>query len=49
MVRRITFILVNAGQHKILMESIRESLNGIDNLPPGIAPAKGLFLEEVIY
>ena len=49
MVRRITFILVNAGQHKILMESIRESLNGIDNLPPGIAPAKGLFLEEIIY
>jgi tRNA pseudouridine38-40 synthase len=49
MVRRITFVLVNAGQHKVKIESIKESLNGNDNLQSGIAPAKGLFLEEIIY
>jgi tRNA pseudouridine38-40 synthase len=49
MVRRITFILICAGQHKVKLDSIKDSLEGIDNLPPGIAPAKGLFLEEIIY
>jgi len=49
MVRRIVFLLVRVGQRKIEIGSIKESLEGIDNLPPGIAPAKGLFLEEIIY
>jgi tRNA pseudouridine38-40 synthase len=49
MVRRITFVLVRTGQHKGKIESIKNSLNGINNLPSGIAPAKGLFLEEIIY
>ena len=49
MVRRIVFILVRVGQGKIEPGSIKESFEGINNLPPGIAPAKGLFLEEIIY
>ena len=49
MVRRITFILIYAGQQKVKLDSIKDSLEGIGNLPPGIAPAKGLFLEEITY
>ncbi|MDO9546436.1 MAG: tRNA pseudouridine(38-40) synthase TruA [Pelolinea sp.] len=49
MVRRITFILVCAGQHKVKLDTIIDSLEGVGNLPSGIAPAKGLFLEEIIY
>ena len=49
MVRRITFILVRVGQGKVMMDTIVDSFEGIDNLPPGIAPAKGLFLEEIFY
>jgi len=49
MVRRITFILVRVGQGKVTMDTIIGSVNGVDNLPPGIAPAKGLFLEEIFY
>lgn len=49
MVRRITFILICVGQHKVKLDSIQDSLEGNGNLPPGIAPAKGLFLEEIIY
>ena len=49
MVRRITFILVRVGQGKVMIDRIVDSFEGIDNLPPGIAPAKGLFLEEIFY
>ena len=49
MVRRISFILVRVGQGKVDIDEIVNSFNGIDSLPPGIAPAKGLFLEEVFY
>jgi tRNA pseudouridine38-40 synthase len=49
MVRRISFILVRVGQGKVMIDKIVDSFNGIDNLPPGIAPAKGLFLEEIFY
>ena len=49
MVRRIIFILVRVGQGKVIIDKIVDSFNGIDNLPPGIAPAKGLFLEEIFY
>jgi tRNA U38,U39,U40 pseudouridine synthase TruA len=49
MVRKIVFVLIAAGQRKIHSSILKESLMGINNLPPGIAPAKGLFLEEIIY
>ena len=49
MVRRIMFILVSCRARKIDRSEEINSLDGIDNLPPGIAPAKGLFLEEIIY
>ena len=49
MVRKIVFVLIAAGQSKIHSSILKESLMGINNLPPGIAPAKGLFLEEIIY
>ena len=49
MVRRIAFILVRVGQGKVMNDAIVDSFEEIDNLPPGIAPAKGLFLEEIVY
>jgi len=49
MVRRIAFVLIQAGQGKVGNEEITNALNGIDSLPPGIAPAKGLFLEKINY
>lgn len=49
MVRRITYILVRVGQGEVTIDKIVGSFKGIDNLPSGIAPAKGLFLEEVFY
>ena len=49
MVRRITYILIRVGQSKFEKEAILESFDGMDNLPSGIAPANGLFLEEIIY
>lgn len=49
MVRRIAFLLVLAGQQKIEEAEITNALCGTDNLPPGIAPARGLFLEKINY
>lgn len=49
MVRRITFILVRVGQGKAIQDAIADSFEGINNLPSGIAPARGLILEEIIY
>ena len=49
MVRRITFIIVSVGWLKVKIEDVEKSLEGEGNLPPGIAPAKGLFLEKIIY
>lgn len=49
MVRRIVFVLVRAGQGRISQEQIKESLESHPELPAGIAPAKGLILEEIIY
>jgi len=48
MVRRIVFLLVKIGQRNL--EGIRWNLINEDaELPAGLAPAKGLFLEKVIY
>lgn len=49
MVRRIVFILVKIGQKRIEMIDIEKGDLNFSELPAGIAPAKGLFLEKVIY
>lgn len=49
MVRRIVYLLVRIGQAKLDAVVLKESLQGNNFLPAGIAPANGLFLEKVIY
>ncbi len=49
MVRRIVCVLIRAGQGRINKMEIEESLERQLELPAGIAPAKGLILEEIIY
>lgn len=49
MVRRIVFILIKAGQKRITLSQILKGDSGFSELPAGIAPANGLFLEKVIY
>jgi tRNA pseudouridine38-40 synthase len=49
MVRRIVFLIVKAGQGMLPEDEITAALLGEDNLPAGIAPANGLFLEKVEY
>jgi tRNA pseudouridine38-40 synthase len=49
MMRRIVFILIKVGQEQISVQEVANALAGNDNLPPGIAPAKGLFLEKINY
>lgn len=49
MVRRSVFLLVQIGQGRINTIDLEESLIGKKELPAGIAPAHGLFLEKVIY
>ena len=48
MVRRIVFILVKIGQGKIEPVDLNAGTEFAE-LPAGIAPANGLFLEKVIY
>ena len=48
MVRRIVFILVKIGQRRIEPVDLNTELE-FSELPSGIAPANGLFLEKVIY
>jgi tRNA pseudouridine38-40 synthase len=49
MVRRVTLVLIRYGQGKVRREAIVKSFKGADNLPTGIAPAKGLILEKITY
>ncbi len=49
MVRRIVFLLVRVGQGKLNAIELENSLKNKEKLPAGIAPAHGLFLEEVNY
>jgi tRNA pseudouridine38-40 synthase len=49
MVRRAVFLLVQVGQGKISAIDLEENLDKKKELPAGIAPAHGLFLEKVIY
>jgi tRNA pseudouridine38-40 synthase len=49
MVRRAVFLLILVGQGKISALDIEGNLKKQKELPAGIAPAHGLFLEKVIY
>lgn len=49
MVRRIVYLLVRFGQSEFNAIELKNGLKGLSDLPAGIAPAKGLFLERVIY
>jgi tRNA pseudouridine38-40 synthase len=49
MVRRIVFLLVRVGQGRIDAIELEKSFEKNGKLPTGIAPARGLFLEEVNY
>ena len=49
MVRRIAQVLVRVGQERIGMHDLEASINNKMDLPAGIAPAKGLFLERITY
>ena len=49
MVRRAVFLLVQVGLGKINAIDIEKNLKNQEELPAGIAPAHGLFLEKVIY
>jgi tRNA pseudouridine38-40 synthase len=49
MVRRIVYVLIRVGQERISISELKESIENQSELPAGIAPAKGLVLEEIIY
>jgi len=49
MVRRIVFLLIRVGQNKVEAMELEKSFKKSGKLPAGIAPAHGLFLEEVNY
>ena len=49
MVRRIVFVLVRTAQGRISLSDVKGSIEKQIELPAGIAPAKGLILEEIIY
>lgn len=49
MVRRIVYVLIRVGQERVSMQDLEESINNRIDLPAGIAPAKGLILERIIY
>ncbi len=49
MVRRIVFLLVRIGQNKLDAIEFERSFQKQGKLPAGIAPAQGLFLEQIYY
>ena len=49
MVRRIVYVLVRTGQKRISMLELKKSIEEQIELPAGIAPAKGLILEQITY
>ena len=49
MVRRIVFVLVRTAQGRISLSAVKDSIEEQMELPAGIAPAKGLILEEINY
>ncbi len=49
MVRRMVYVLIRVGQKRISLQDLNECITAQLELPAGIAPAKGLILEEIIY
>jgi tRNA pseudouridine38-40 synthase len=49
MVRRLVMITVRIGQGKLFLDDLEECINLKKELPAGIAPANGLFLEKISY
>ena len=49
MVRRIVFLLVRIAQGRIELTDLADGIKDGKDLPAGIAPANGLFLEKIIY
>lgn len=49
MVRRMVFVQVAVAQGKINLKELEMAIYQVADLPPGLAPAKGLVLKRVIY
>lgn len=49
MVRRVVFVLICAGQGRVSMRELKDSIQKQKELQAGIAPAKGLVLEQIVY
>ena len=49
MVRRIVNVLIRTGQGRISIIDLKDSIEKQKEIPAGIAPAKGLTLQEIIY
>jgi len=49
MVRRLVFIQVLIGRHRLELSSMEDALNGIKPVKHGLAPAQGLYLDEIGY
>lgn len=49
MVRRMVFLQVQVAQGRIAMNDLQSALNGDLAIKPGIAPAHGLELSEIVY
>ncbi len=49
MVRRMVFLQVQVAQGRITMKDLQSAINGDLGIKPGIAPARGLELFEIVY
>ncbi|MBN2046576.1 MAG: tRNA pseudouridine(38-40) synthase TruA [Anaerolineaceae bacterium] len=49
MVRRIVFLLVRVGQERLSLQALKAGIAQEVELPPGLAPARGLVLTDVDY
>jgi tRNA pseudouridine38-40 synthase len=49
MVRRLVYVQVQVGQNRLSLEDLDAAVRETQPLPPGLAPAQGLVLEEVRY
>lgn len=49
MVRRMVFVQVAVAQGKISLKDLEMAIHQATALPPGLAPAKGLVLKQVVY
>jgi len=49
MVRRMVYVQVQVGQNRLSLEELDAAVRETRPMPPGLAPAQGLVLEEVRY